>query len=105
MPGVWAERSLATSGDLGRPGHARLLPPEPFTGADVVLLVESAYGDRRHNGETAREEFAAVIARTLSRGGTVVIPAFAIDRTEIVLHELAICAGTESCLLPVPCPS
>ncbi|MFI5640061.1 MBL fold metallo-hydrolase RNA specificity domain-containing protein [Streptomyces goshikiensis] len=80
--------TLAVSGDLGRPGHPLLLPPEPFTGADV-LLMESTYGDRRHDHETARREFAAVITRTLSRGGTVVIPAFAIDRTEVVLHELA----------------
>lgn len=80
--------TLAVSGDLGRPGHPLLLPPEPFSGADV-LLMESTYGDRRHDHETARREFAAVITRTLSRGGTVVIPAFAIDRTEVVLHELA----------------
>lgn len=79
--------TLAVSGDLGRPGHPLLLPPEPFSGADV-LLVESTYGDRRHDQESARSEFAAVIGRTLARGGTVVIPAFAIDRTEVVLHEL-----------------
>ncbi|MEU2508978.1 MBL fold metallo-hydrolase [Streptomyces sp. NPDC007863] len=79
--------TLAVSGDLGRPGHPLLLPPEPFSGADV-LLMESTYGDRRHDQESARSEFAAVIERTLARGGTVVIPAFAIDRTEVVLHEL-----------------
>ncbi|MCB5163864.1 MBL fold metallo-hydrolase [Streptomyces bambusae] len=80
--------TLAVSGDLGRPGHPLLLPPEPFTGADV-LLMESTYGNRRHDQETAQREFASVIKRALSRGGTVVIPAFAIDRTEVVLHELA----------------
>ncbi|WP_412078685.1 MBL fold metallo-hydrolase RNA specificity domain-containing protein [Streptomyces xanthophaeus] len=80
--------TLAVSGDLGRPGHPLLLPPEPFSGADV-LLMESTYGDRRHDHETAQREFASVITRTLARGGTVVIPAFAIDRTEVVLHELA----------------
>ncbi|MFF7295463.1 MBL fold metallo-hydrolase RNA specificity domain-containing protein [Streptomyces sp. NPDC008265] len=80
--------TLAVSGDLGRPGHPLLLPPEPFSGADV-LLMESTYGNRRHDHETAQREFASVITRALSRGGTVVIPAFAIDRTEVVLHELA----------------
>ncbi|MFJ7587543.1 MBL fold metallo-hydrolase RNA specificity domain-containing protein [Streptomyces sp. NPDC097617] len=80
--------TLAVSGDLGRPGHPLLLPPEPFTGADV-LLMESTYGNRRHDHESARREFATVITRALARGGTVVIPAFAIDRTEVVLHELA----------------
>ncbi|MFI8438269.1 MBL fold metallo-hydrolase RNA specificity domain-containing protein [Streptomyces sp. NPDC079020] len=79
--------SLAVSGDLGRPGHPLLLPPEPFSGADV-LLMESTYGDRLHDQRTGRSAFAAVIARALARGGTVVIPAFAIDRTEVVLHEL-----------------
>ena len=79
--------TLAVSGDLGRPGHPLLLPPEPFSGADT-LLIESTYGDRRHDQESASSEFAAVIARTFSRGGTVVIPSFAIDRTEVVLHEL-----------------
>ncbi|MFB6941399.1 MULTISPECIES: MBL fold metallo-hydrolase RNA specificity domain-containing protein [unclassified Streptomyces] len=91
---AWAQltledgHTLATSGDLGRLGHPLLLPPEPFTGADV-LLMESTYGDRRHEPDRARTEFAAVLARTLARGGTAVIPAFAIDRTEVVLHELA----------------
>ncbi|MEU6982060.1 hypothetical protein ABZ946_01325 [Streptomyces sp. NPDC046324] len=80
---------MAVSGDLGRPGHPLLLPPEPFSGADV-LLMESTYGDRRHDQECARAGFAAVIARTLARSGTVVIPAFAIDRTEVVLHELTL---------------
>ncbi|MER6216123.1 MBL fold metallo-hydrolase [Streptomyces sp. NPDC001674] len=84
--------TLAVSGDLGRPGHPLLLPPEPFTGADV-LLMESTYGNRTHDQETARREFASVITRALSRGGTVVIPAFAIDRTEVVLHELAALRG------------
>ncbi|MEE1769976.1 MBL fold metallo-hydrolase [Streptomyces sp. JV185] len=79
--------TLAASGDLGRPGHPLLLPPEPFSGADV-LLTESTYGDRVHEPERARAEFAAVLARTFARGGTAVIPAFAIDRTEVVLHEL-----------------
>lgn len=80
--------TLAVSGDLGRPGHPLLLPPDPFSGADV-LLMESTYGNRRHDHESARAEFASVIGRALARGGTVVIPAFAIDRTEVVLHELA----------------
>lgn len=80
--------TLATSGDLGRPGHPLLLPPEPFSGADV-LLMESTYGDRHHEPEKAHAAFAAVLTRTLARGGTVIIPAFAIDRTEVVLHELA----------------
>ncbi|MGW2717755.1 MBL fold metallo-hydrolase RNA specificity domain-containing protein [Streptomyces sp. NPDC001492] len=81
-------RTLAVSGDLGRPGHPLLRPAEPFSGADV-LLMESTYGNRRHEEQAGRTHFADVLTRTLARGGTVVIPAFALDRTEVVLHELA----------------
>jgi len=80
--------TLAASGDLGRPVHPLLRPPEPFTGADV-LLMESTYGNRHHEETAAREWFATAISRTLARGGTVVIPSFAVDRTEVVLHQLA----------------
>ncbi|MFI1566537.1 MBL fold metallo-hydrolase RNA specificity domain-containing protein [Streptomyces sp. NPDC020490] len=80
--------TLAVSGDLGRPGHPLLRPAEPFSGADV-LLMESTYGNRRHQEQEGRTRFAEVITATLARGGTVVIPAFALDRTEVVLHELA----------------
>jgi metallo-beta-lactamase family protein len=80
--------TLAVSGDLGRPGHPLLLPPEPFSGADI-LLMESTYGNRRHDQQAAHSAFADAISRTCARGGTVVIPAFALDRTEVVLHELA----------------
>ncbi|MFD8596770.1 MBL fold metallo-hydrolase RNA specificity domain-containing protein [Kitasatospora sp. NPDC059646] len=80
--------TLAVSGDLGRPVHPLLNPPEPFTGADA-LLVESTYGNRRHEESAARERFAEAVERTLARGGTVVVPSFAVDRTEVILHELA----------------
>jgi metallo-beta-lactamase family protein len=79
--------SLASSGDLGRPVHRLLRPPEPFTGADV-LLVESTYGNRDHDDEHARQAFADTITRTLNRGGSVIIPAFAVDRTEVILRTL-----------------
>ncbi|MFF2625482.1 MBL fold metallo-hydrolase RNA specificity domain-containing protein [Kitasatospora griseola] len=80
--------TLAASGDLGRPVHPLLNPPDPFTGADV-LLMESTYGNRRHEETAARAHFANALDRTLARGGTVVIPSFAVDRTEVVLHQLA----------------
>jgi len=93
---AWAELRLAvggepcavaTSGDLGRPGHPLLCPPEPFTGADV-LLVEATYGNRLHGDVAARQAFADAITRTLERGGSVIIPAFAVDRTEVILRTL-----------------
>jgi len=80
-------RSLASSGDLGRHGHLLLNPPDPFTGADA-LLIESTYGNREHADPQARNTFADAINRTVNRGGSVVIPAFAVDRTEVVLRTL-----------------
>ena len=75
------------SGDVGRPYHPILCPPEPIPDVDV-LLVESTYGDRQHDDVGSREAFATAIARTAHRGGTVLIPAFAVDRTEVVLLEI-----------------
>lgn len=81
-------RRLVASGDLGRPLHPLLVPPAPPAAADA-LLIESTYGDRRHPPAAALEEaLAAAVSRTAARGGVCVIPAFAVDRTELVLHAL-----------------
>jgi metallo-beta-lactamase family protein len=80
--------TIAFSGDLGRPRHPLLRPPDPFDGADTLLL-ESTYGDRRHDDLTSASRFEDAIEATLRRGGTVLIPAFAVDRTEMILHDLA----------------
>jgi metallo-beta-lactamase family protein len=79
--------TVVATGDLGRPAHPLLCSPEPFPGADV-LLVEATYGNRSHRDKPARTAFAAAINRTLRRGGSVLIPAFAVDRTEVVLRTL-----------------
>ena len=82
-------RRLLLSGDLGRPEHPFLVAPPPPSEADAVL-VESTYGDRRHTGTEQLEGLLAdAVSRTAARGGVVVIPAFAVDRTEVVLHHLA----------------
>jgi len=89
----WAEVTLAAgrtivhSGDLGRPVHPLLRPPAPFQGADT-LLVESTYGDRHHDDATTLRDMAEAITRTVDRGGSVLIPAFAVDRTEVIVHRL-----------------
>jgi metallo-beta-lactamase family protein len=80
-------RSVLFSGDLGRPAHPVLRPPEPPAAADVVV-VESTYGNRVHAAEDGDELLAAVVNRTIRRGGSVVIPAFAVDRTEVILMAL-----------------
>ncbi len=77
---------LAFSGDLGRPDHPLLVPPDPLPAVDHVV-VESTYGDRSHEAEP-RPRLAAVLRRTLGRGGLVLMPAFAVDRTALLLHEL-----------------
>jgi metallo-beta-lactamase family protein len=81
-------RTAVVSGDLGRSAHRVLLPPQPRPDCDA-LLVESTYGDRRHDDAAAVDTFAATIRRTAARGGSVLIPAFAVDRTEVILVELA----------------
>jgi metallo-beta-lactamase family protein len=80
-------RRVVFSGDLGRPGHPILAAPHPLGDADVVL-VESTYGNRVHDDRGALEEFGAAITRTAARGGVVLIPAFAVDRTEVLLVHL-----------------
>jgi len=80
-------RRLVVSGDLGRGSHPLLRDPSPPGEADV-LLVESTYGDRQHPDASSLGAFARAISRTSARGGAVVIPAFAVDRTEVILLEL-----------------
>lgn len=80
-------RRVSFSGDLGRPDHPLLCPPAGLDRPDIVL-VESTYGDRVHDDTGARDRFAAAINTTVERGGVVVIPAFAVDRTEVILTHL-----------------
>ena len=63
-----------------------LVPPPGPPAADVVVM-ESTYGDRFHP-PTSDDELADVVVRTIGRGGVVLIPAFAVDRTEVVLMAL-----------------
>ncbi len=79
-------RRALFSGDLGRPHHPLLLPPEDPPPSDTIV-VESTYGDRQHP-EPGSDLLADTIRRTVERGGSVLIPAFAVDRTELVLLEL-----------------
>jgi len=79
--------TVVFSGDLGRPRHPILRPPAPLPAADVVLT-ESTYGNRRHEDVESLQRFEATIARTAERGGVMVIPSFAVDRTEVILLHL-----------------
>jgi metallo-beta-lactamase family protein len=75
------------SGDLGRYEQPILNDPEPPTRADF-LLCESTYGDRDHPAGSVADELAEVINRTAKRGGAVVIPAFAVGRTQTLMYYL-----------------
>ncbi|WP_211264250.1 MBL fold metallo-hydrolase RNA specificity domain-containing protein [Streptosporangium amethystogenes] len=79
--------TLVHTGDLGRATHPLLNPPAPFHGADT-LLVESTYGNRRHDDASTLWEVATAVNRTVRRGGSVLIPAFAVDRTEVIVYRL-----------------
>ena len=81
---------LVFSGDLGQPDRPIVADPTPIRSADV-LLVESTYGDRNHKSYVQTlDEIAFAITDTIaSRKGNVVIPAFAVGRTQEILHILA----------------
>lgn len=76
------------SGDLGNAETALLRDPESVDGADL-MLVESTYGDRDHRpiGETI-EELAEALAAAAASGGNVIVPAFAVGRTQELLYRL-----------------
>jgi metallo-beta-lactamase family protein len=83
----WHGKTLVFSGDIGRYDDATMPDPEAVPHADY-LLVESTYGNRRHTQEDAEEALGRVIDTTVARGGTVVIPAFAVGRAQSLLFHI-----------------
>jgi metallo-beta-lactamase family protein len=80
--------SLGFSGDLGRRNLPILRDPEPIPSVDYLVL-ESTYGNRLHDPvEAAAEKLAEVVNRTVERGGKVIIPAFAVERTQELIYVL-----------------
>jgi metallo-beta-lactamase family protein len=83
-----AGRRVVFSGDIGRPGTPILRDTEPLGSCDL-LICESTYGDRRHPPlADAEKQLAAIIDRTLARGGKVLVPAFAVGRTQEIVYAL-----------------
>ena len=83
------ERSLVFSGDLGQYGSPILRDPEPGVAADLVVM-ESTYGERLHRDrEATLRELGEILRAARADGGNVLIPAFAVGRTQDVLYELA----------------
>jgi metallo-beta-lactamase family protein len=80
-------RSLLFSGDLGRNDDLLMRPPEP-PGSPDWIVVESTYGDRLHAAFDPFEQVAEIMKRTFGRGGTVLIPSFAVGRAQTLLYSL-----------------
>ena len=81
-------KALLFSGDLGRPGRPLLPEPASPPRADFVVM-ESTYGDRIHSDEvTVADQLCNVINDTLGRRGSVLIPCFAVERAQELLHHL-----------------
>ncbi|MCC7208714.1 MAG: MBL fold metallo-hydrolase [Anaerolineae bacterium] len=79
---------LVFSGDLGQPGLPILRDPEPVDSADV-LIMESTYGDKDHEDfATSENKLAEIVNDTVSRGGKLIIPAFAVGRTQEIVYAL-----------------
>jgi metallo-beta-lactamase family protein len=79
--------SILFSGDLGRYNEPILNDPAPVHETDY-LLIESTYGNRTHDVVNAKDRLAEIINETVARGGKVIIPAFAIGRTQLLVYYL-----------------
>lgn len=81
-------RRLVFSGDIGRWGLPIIRDPQPPPGADCVIM-ESTYGDRDHPKiEDMKGRLASIVSETAARGGRVLIPAFAVGRTQEIVYDL-----------------
>jgi len=82
---------IGFSGDIGRPGLPIIRDPEPMPAVDY-LIMESTYGDRLHQDlGSVKDKFADIVSRTAARGGKIIVPSFAVGRTQqivLVLHQL-----------------
>ena len=82
------EKKIVFTGDLGNNDIPLLREPTMIDDADI-LIMESTYGDRLHEKkEDKASEFLKTVSETLERGGNVVIPSFAVGRTQEILYEL-----------------
>ena len=83
-------RSVLFSGDIGRPNDPIMISPSIVQKVDY-LVIESTYGDKRHDPADPKVALAEIINRTAERGGVVIVPAFAVGRAQSLLfyvHQL-----------------
>lgn len=93
-------KTLAYTSDLGNRDCELLDDPEAIVRADF-LICESTYGGRVHEDPARREEkLAAIINETIAQGGVLMIPAFAIERTQELLHDIEHFCQKGNCLIP-----
>jgi metallo-beta-lactamase family protein len=94
--------TVVFSGDLGRMNDPILPPPTQIESADY-LVVESTYGNRRHDPADPMELLGKTIQQTVARGGVVIIPSFAVGRAQTMLYYMDRLkqSGTISSVLPV----
>ena len=82
-------RRLVFSGDIGRPGIPIISDPVPLTAGADILIMESTYGNRSHPPYLETEsELERIVNQTVQRGGTLLIPAFAVGRTQQLVYSL-----------------
>ncbi|MGY6586709.1 MAG: MBL fold metallo-hydrolase RNA specificity domain-containing protein [Wenzhouxiangella sp.] len=82
-----ADRRVLFTGDLGHADSPTMPPPDIVRSADF-LVIESTYGNRQRDRTDPEAALAKVIKRTVARGGSVIIPAFAVGRTQTLLYHL-----------------
>ncbi len=105
-------RRLLFTGDVGRVRNSQIAPgkvvhsgPQEGESADV-LVMESTYGNRQHPVSDPRPELARLIRETVARGGSVIVPAFAVERTQKFIFILkALMESGEIPRVPVYCDS
>ena len=81
------KKSIVFSGDIGRPQHLLMNAPTPIKQADYLVL-ESTYGDRTHDKTDPKIKLAETINRTISRGGKLIVPVFAVGRAQEILYAI-----------------
>jgi len=81
-------KTIGFSGDVGRPNDIIMYPPKPLPKLDLLML-ESTYGNRRHEQTDPYQQLADVVNQTAKKGGTLLIPSFAVGRTETIQHMLS----------------
>ena len=85
---VGEKRKVVFTGDSGNSPTPLLKDTDPILGADYIV-VDSVYGDRNHEPKEERDaRFREIVTETINAGGALVIPAFSIERTQVILYEL-----------------